>query len=124
MTIHEAIARVDAVKPNRFKEAQKIAWLGNLEGQIFNELVLTHECPNPIRRIVFDENMDTDQQLIVPHPYDEVYILYLQSQIDLNNMEIAKYNNSKTLYNNAYQTLVDYWNRSYMPVGAVTHFTL
>lgn len=124
MTIHEAIARVDAVKPNRFKEAQKIAWLGNLEGQIFNELVLTHECPNPIRRIAFDENMDTDQQLIVPHPYDEVYILYLQSQIDLNNMEIAKYNNSKTLYNNAYQTLVDYWNRSYMPVSPVTHFKL
>ena len=124
MTIREAITRVDAVKPNRYKEAQKIAWLGNLEGQIINELVLTHERPAMVVQLVFDENMDTDQQLIAPHPYDEVYTLYLQSQIDLHNMEIAKYNNSKTLYNNAYQTLVDYWNRSHMPVGAVTHFIL
>lgn len=124
MTIQEAIARVDAVKPNRYKQAQKIAWLGNLEGQIYNELVLTHENPANIQNMEFHENMDTDQQLIAPHPYDEVYTLYLQSQIDLNNMEIAKYNNSKTLYNNAYQTLVDYWNRSHMPVSAVTHFTL
>ena len=124
MTIHEAIARVDAVKPNRYKEAQKIAWLGNLEGQIINELVLTHEHPGMTVTIEFNENMDTSQKLIAPHPYDEVYLLYLQSQIDLNNMEIAKYNNSKTLYNNAYQTLVDYWNRTHMPVSAVTHFTL
>jgi hypothetical protein len=124
MTIHEAIARVDAVKPNRYKEAQKIAWLGNLEGQIFNELVLTHEHPPMIVQLDFNENMDTDQKLIAPHPYDEVYTLCLQSQIDLNNMEIAKYNNSKTLYNNAYQTLVDYWNRTHMPLGRVTHFKL
>lgn len=124
MTIHDAIARVDALKPNRFKEGQKIAWLGNLEGQIINELVLTHAHPGMTVNLVFDENMDTSQNLIVPHPYDEVYILYLQSQIDLNNMEIAKYNNSKTLYNNAYQTLVDYWNRTHMPVSRVTHFTL
>lgn len=124
MTIHEAIARVDAIKPNRFKESQKIAWLGNLEGQIINELVLTHEHPTMIVTLEFNENMDTNQNLIVPHPYDEVYLLYLQSQIDLNNMEIAKYNNSKTLYNNAYQTLVDYWNRTHMPKSAVTHFRL
>ena len=124
MTIHEVIARVDAVKPNRYKESQKIAWLGNLEGQIFNELVLTHENPGHIQRIEFSAEMDTDQKLIAPHPYDEVYMLYLQSQIDLNKMEIAKYKNSKTLYNNAYQTLVDYWNRTHMPVGKVTHFKL
>lgn len=124
MTIQEAIARVDAVKPNRYKQAQKIAWLGNLEGQIYNELVLTHENPANIQRVEFHENMDTEHALIAPHPYDEVYLLYLQSQIDLNNMEIAKYNNSKTLYNNAYQTLVDYWNRTHMPMGLVTHFKL
>ena len=124
MTIQEAIARVDAVKPNRYKQAQKIAWLGNLEGQIYNELVLTHENPAHIQRVEFHENMDMEHALIAPHPYDEVYLLYLQSQIDLNNMEIAKYNNSKTLYNNAYQTLVDFWNRTHMPLGPVTHFKL
>lgn len=122
MTIHEAIVRVDTVKPNRFKEEQKVAWLKNLEGQIFNELVLTHEHPPML--ITTGSDDETERQLVAPHPYDEVYVLYLQSQIDLNNMEIAKYNNSKTLYNNAYQTLVDYWNRTYMPVGPVTHFKL
>ena len=124
MTVQEVIARVDAVKPNRFKEGQKILWLGNLEGQIYNELVCTHENPEGIMPPEFSENMDTGHRLTAPHPYDEVYVLYLQSQIDLGNMEIAKYNNSKTLYNNAYQTLVDYWNRTHMPVCRVTHFQL
>lgn len=124
MTIQEAIARVDAIKPNRYKLEQKIAWLGNLEGQIYNELVLTHDNPDMLARIEFSGNMDTDQRLIAPRPYDEVYTLYLQSQIDLSNMEIAKYNSTKTLYNNAYQTLVDFWNRTHMPRGPVTHFKL
>ena len=124
MTVLEAIRRADAVKPNRFTEEQKILWLGNLEGQIFNEVVSTHENPDCIVLHTFDKNMDTDTKLIAPHPYDEVYVLYLQSQIDLGNMEIAKYNNSKTLYNNAYQTFVDYWNRKYMPLSKATHFIL
>jgi len=124
MTVREAIQRVDAIKPNRFKEEQKIAWLGNLEGQIFNELVVTHENWEEIRPVEFTPNMDQMHRLIAPHPYDDVYLLYLQSQIDLGNMEIAKYNSTRTLYNNAYQTLVDYWNRTHMPVSAVTHFQL
>ena len=124
MTVREAIQRVDAMKLNRFREEQKIAWLGNLEGQIYNELVATHENPAMIQPVEFSANMDQAHRMIAPHPYDEVYTLYLQSQIDLGNMEIAKYNSSKTLFNNAYQTLVDYWNRIYMPVSAVTHFQL
>ena len=59
--------------------------------------------------------MDTDTKLIAPHPYDEVYVLYLQSQIDLGNMEIAKYNNAKALFNQAYITYTDHYNRTHMP---------
>lgn len=124
MTINEVIRRVDAFKPNRFTLAQKLEWLGNIEGHIYNELVLTHENPEGISAVQISSEMDLDTKLIAPFPHDEVYPLYLQSQIDLGNMEISKYNNSKTLFNNAYMTLRDYWNRTHMPVCSVKAFKL
>ena len=122
MTINEVIRRVDAFKPNRFSLAQKVEWIGSIEGQIYRELVQTHENPDNITIGEFNGDTDLDRKLIAPFPYDEVYALYVQSQIDLGNMEITKYNNSKTLFNNAYLTLRDYWNRTYMPVCAVKAF--
>ena len=119
MTIAECIERVDALKPNRFGEDVKLEWLRNVEGQIYQEVVLTHENPDEIEMTDFE---DEDNKLIAPFPYDEVYVLYLQSQIDYGNMEIAKYNNSKTLFNNAYLTLRDHWNRKYMPIPVVRRY--
>ena len=124
MTIQEAIDRVDMIKPNQFSFDQKLAWLSELDGLVFKELILTHENAVDPDYIGYDAATPTDTQLLVPFPYTDVYFFYLCSQIDLGNAEIAKYNNSKTLYNNAYQTLVDYWNRTHMPMGLVTHFKL
>lgn len=122
MTIAEAISRTDAAKPNRFSHRQKIEWLGYLEGQIWREIISTHENPDLVAYEEITSDTDTQRSLIAPHPYDEVYVLYLQSKIDLGNQEIAKYQNSKALYNNAYAILRDYWKRTHMPVQSVTHF--
>lgn len=122
MTIAEAISRTDAAKPNRFSQRQKIEWLSYLEGQIYKEIILTHEGSEEIIYEPITSDTDTQRSLIAPHPYDEVYILYLQSKIDLGNQEIAKYQNSKAMFNNAYAILRDYWKRTHMPLQSVTHF--
>lgn len=122
MTIADVISRVDAAKPNRFSQKQKLEWLGNLEGQIFREIICTHENPDEISYEAFGSDVDMARTLIAPHPYDEVYILYLQSRIDLGNQEIAKYQNSAALFNNSYDLLRNYWKRTHMPIGMATHF--
>ena len=122
MKIKDAIALVDRLKPNKFSVADKVAWLSEIDGLIVRELVETHENP-PVNGDFggyTDDNLEVE--LIAPYPYDILYRWYLESQIDLGNMEINKYNNSRTLFNNAYLTFTDFYNRTHMPKQRVPGF--
>ena len=122
MTIAEVLRKTDMIKPNRFTKEQKIGWLDEIERQIWYDIVCTHDNPMRIGKPAYDINTDPDTVLIAPAPYDELYCLYLQCQIDLGNMEIAKYNNNRTLFNNALMSFRDYWNRTFMPCRNVNSF--
>ena len=114
MTILECIDMVDALKPNQFSMADKVRWLSDIDASIVRELIDTHEnSPLDGPFVPYEEN-DT-RSLIAPHPYDILYRWYLESQIDLGNMEIGKYNNTRSLFNTAYQTYTDYYNRTHLP---------
>ena len=124
MTVAEAIALVDGLKPNKFSQEDKVKWLSDIDGLIVRELIDTHE-DSPLENEFegyTDAAADGNKELIAPYPYDILYRWYLESQIDLGNMEIAKYNNSKTLFNNAYLTYTDYYNRTHMPKRRVPGF--
>lgn len=116
MTASEAVAFVDKMKPNRFSEDEKYRWLTDIDGMIVRELIDTHEdspLDEPFSGYI--PGCDDDTELIAPAPYDSLYRWYLESQIDLGNMEIAKYNNSRNLFNQAYLTFTDHYNRTHMP---------
>ena len=102
MTILEAISRVDSVKPNSYSQTEKIAWLSRIDATIKNEIIDTHEGAENITFNGYDNDTDTNTELLVPAPYDEVYIRYLEMQIDYANNEYGKYNNSMVMYNAAY----------------------
>lgn len=124
MTVREIIAQVDRLKPNKFSGTDKLKWLSDIDGLIVRELVDTHEN-SPLTEEFegyTDIVKDGDKELIAPYPYDILYRWYLESQIDLGNMEISKYNNSKTLFNNAYLTYTDHYNRTHMPKRRVQGF--
>jgi hypothetical protein len=122
MTIEQAISLVDKLKPNQYLPVLKIKWLSKLDGQIFKEVFATHE-DNPI--IAFDgyTEDDKEKELLVPYPFDEdIYNYFLQAQIDKENGETAKYNQSITLYNNAFLAFQNYWNRTHMPIAISKRF--
>lgn len=50
-TVSDIIAKVDALEPNQYDTPTKIAWLSNLDGQIYEEVIKTHfpDLP-PLRR--------------------------------------------------------------------------
>ena len=124
MTVREAITQVDRLKPNKYSEADKVKWLSDIDGLIVRELVDTHENSPLTEEFMGYTDLAThgDTELLVPFPYDILYRWYLESQIDLSNMEINKYNNSKTLFNNAYLTYTDHYNRTHMPKQRVPVF--
>lgn len=116
MTAGEVIALVDKLKPNRFSAEEKYRWLTDIDGMIVRELIDTHEdSPLTGEFTGYIPERDEDTKLIAAAPYDGLYRWYLESQIDLANMEIAKYNNSKNLFNQAYLTFTDHYNRTHMP---------
>ena len=123
MTIMGAINHIDAVKPNGYSQTEKIKWLSTLDGIVKAEIIDTHEGGESISFKEYDEMTALTQKLLVPHPYDDVYIKWLEAQIDYANGEYGKYNNSITMYNTAYSAYERYYNRTHMPKGRdFTHF--
>lgn len=116
MKVSELITLVDKLKPNRFSAEEKYRWLTDIDGMIIQELFETHEnSPMTGEFTGYVPGKDDDAALIVPAPYDGLYRWYLESQIDLANMEVGKYNNSKNMFNQAYLTYTDHYNRTHMP---------
>jgi hypothetical protein len=117
MNIIEAINQVDVVKPNTYDQSQKIKWLSNLDGIVKKEIIDTHEGSENVTFNGYTDATLLTTKLLIPAPYDVVYIRYLEMQIDYANGEYAKYNNSMEVYNEAYTAFQRYYNRTHMPKG-------
>ena len=122
MTIAEAITLVDKLKPNQYTETMKKNWLSKLDGMVFKEVFQTH-ADNPIESFEGYEEAGMDTELLIPYPYDEdIYNYFLQANMDKENGETAKYNQSITLYNNAFLSFQNWYNRTHLPISSGTRF--
>jgi len=116
MTVNEAITMVDYLEPNQYTSEQKLKWLDQLDGKIFDELILTHEHDEDAS---YTRHTATTDALLVPFPYDQdVYVNYLKAMIAESNHESAKYNSSMVLFNTAYQQYASKYNRENIPLPA------
>jgi len=122
MTIQEAIDELDALKPNSYTAAQKIKWLSDIDLLAYNEILSTHEDAPETAFTGYASVADTATRLLIPAPYTDVYRWYLESRVDLANAETGKYNNSITLFNNAYLTFTDRYNREHAPLQNTAAF--
>lgn len=117
MSIIEAINRIDILKPNTYSQETKIYWLSRLDGIVFEKIIQTHEGAKISEFKGYTAETPMDTELIIPAPYDDIYIKWLEVQIDYSNGEYDKYNNSIVAYNEAYAEFERYYNRTYMPKG-------
>lgn len=116
MTIADAITQCDNIKPNQYDKSVKLRWLSDLDGQVKKEIIDTHAGGDLITFTAYDDTTDLSTALLIPDPYSDVYIKYLFTQIDFNNAEFARYNNSMVMYNTAYLAYAKYYNRTVMPL--------
>lgn len=125
MTLRDVIATVDALKPNQYKEAQKIRWLSECDANIYRTIVEVHELPEgmPATYDGYTE-ADLDKNLIAAPPYDILYKHYLERMIDLYNKELTSYNNTNVLYNTALNAFANWYTNTHMPRSRATHFKL
>jgi hypothetical protein len=117
MTISEALHRADEVKPNTYADLDKIRWLSTLDGFIKTKIIDTHEGGESVTFKEYDVNTSLDTELLVPAPYDHIYIHWLEAMIDYANDEYDRYANTMEMYNSAWNTFEKYYNRTHMPIG-------
>jgi len=122
MTIREAIARTDAVRANAFNEELKISWLSRLDGMVKKLVIDTHEGGEAVTFDGYGSGTDPDTQLLVPAPFDDIYLRWLEAQIDYAGGEFGRYNNAIVLFNAAFGIFQNHYNRSHLPAPGDRRF--
>ena len=122
MTPNKAIETVDRLKPNSYSEEDKLRWINELDGNVkllvfqwdekykkeveaqYKNEEITEEAYNEIinkmKPYAYPDDMDTE--LLIPAPFEDVYALYIEAQIDYYNREYANYNNSAMMFEARY----------------------
>ena len=123
MTIQYALDMADQMKPNMMQRKLKIAFLTEIEQMIHEEIIMKHEHEEAQKeKPAYDEDTDPGTELLIRDPYSMLYVYWLMSKIDLQNLEIDKYNNDRALFENAYENMSDWYTRTHMPLQARRHF--
>ena len=115
MTIAEVISKVDSLKPNTYTPEDKVEWLSNLDARVKSQIIDTHECIQHLCFYGYDSISDMETELLVPAPYDEMYLRWLEAMIDYHNSDDDRYNNAIILFNNAYEGYKRHYTRTHMP---------
>ena len=120
MTIMEALHRIDALKPNTYSNPEKIKWLSILDGIIYTNIISTHDGGENITFEGYEDDVDLTKPLLVPAPYDDIYIHWLEAQMDYTNGEYKRYNNTLIAYNTDYVAFEKHYNATHKPkrIGA------
>ena len=108
MRAKKAISRADELRPNTISEEQKSAWLNDLDGQLAEQFGL------PAPKDKFPEDFD----LLMPHPHEEIYQLYLICKIDYYNQDFTLYANDASVYAQALDEARAWYRRHHRPEKA------
>ena len=115
MTILEATQQVDALRHNTFSQEEKIRWLSQVDALVHREVVSTHEGGEAFEP--YDAQTPLEQPLLVPHPFDELYLHYLEAQMDYYQGESDRYNRSMGMYQSVMAAFTNHYNRTHLPLG-------
>ena len=115
MKIIEAINQIDSQKPNTYSYAEKLSWLSRLDFMVKRLIIDTHEGGDDVEFTGYDASTDQNTEMLVPAPFDEMYIRWLEAQIDYANEEYDRYNNAVLMYQTAYDGFSAWYNRNHMP---------
>lgn len=118
MKLIEAISKIDNFKHNTYTQEDKVAWLSRLDELVKLEILDTHVDGEGAGFSGYDTQTNVETELLVPPPYDEMYLRWLEAQIDYANGEYDRYNNSMEMFNAAFRGYSSYYNRTHMPKHA------
>ena len=112
MTIKEVINQFNNLKPNSYDDEQKIKWLSDFDGWIYENVFQTHSGTYPEWKPYTNDS----EILLIEEPFTELYISLLSYKVDYFNGEYDRYNNSAVIYNTQLQEYRNHYNRTHTPL--------
>lgn len=104
MTLAEAMESADIMRPNAANKTLLAELLiKGLEGDVAEMMGV--EAPV--------NQYPSDMELLMPHPYNNIYALYLAAQIDLLNEEPQLYANDMAVFNTEWARAQAWWRRNH-----------
>ena len=122
MTIIEAITSADALMHNTYGQNDKIKWLSKLDAMVKQQIIDTHEGNEHITFSGYTAETPIDTVLLVPAPYDDVYMRWIEAMIHYHNGEYDKYNNAIIMFNTDFNSYAAYYNQNHKPVNRGKRF--
>ena len=123
MTINEAIARVDDLRDNTMAPNIKIAWLEMVDQQVYNEIIKGRVGADAVTLPDYSDD-NGERVLLVPPPYDMLYVYRLEAEICYKNQEIDRQANALTRYNELMDAFAKQYAREHrsLPHPPVTYY--
>ena len=107
-TLQQALTRIDAICPNAWDETAKLLWLNECESMIQTRILGTV----PEQCITYDADTDRSTKLLVPAPFDRLYVYYVIAMCDYAAHETAHYTDSMMLFNAALDEYAKWYQRT------------
>ena len=107
-TLQQALTRIDAICPNAWNETAKLLWLNECESMIQTRILGTA----PEQCITYDADTDRSTKLLVPAPFDRLYVYYVIAMCDYAAHETAHYTDSMMLFNAALDEYAKWYQRT------------
>lgn len=120
MTIGQALEALDSAKFNTVSREEKIRWLSELDAQAVEYLQTLTGQEQPFSG--YDADTDPETKLLIPTPYDQMYLYRLESRIDYQNSEYDRFNNANAMFEAAWTQFTQHCIRNCKPKSSGAFF--
>ena len=110
MTISEAISQTRKLSGNAVDDNTMCRWLSELDGRLMLDFYKGSEW------MAYALPQDADHELLVPFPWDELYVHYLEAMVYYSNGEFERYRNSYEMYNKKELDFRQWYARTHVPI--------
>lgn len=110
MTISEAISQTRKLSGNAVDDNTMCRWLSELDGRLMLDFYKGGEWMS------YSLPQDADHELLVPFPWDELYVHYLEAMVYYSNGEFERYRNSYEMYNKKELDFRQWYARTHVPI--------
>lgn len=117
MTINEAINKFLKARPTaQLSQDMMIEALSRLDRLVKQNIIDTHEGGKLVFYEDYNQNTDVDTVLLIPAPYDDIYIDWLDIKNELLVKDYKRYNNACEVYDRKFTEFSAFYNRTHMPL--------